>query len=81
MVTPETETSNSLEPRQCPKCFSVWGPKLQNCGVCGAPLIRGMVDLDDALSELRELIRQDPVRAVEAIRMLQEMEPSRSPAA
>ncbi|WP_282570101.1 hypothetical protein [Methanoculleus sp. 7T] len=40
-----------------------------------------MVDLDDALSELRELIRQDPVRAVEAIRMLQEMEPSRSPAA
>lgn len=82
VVTPETETSDSLEPRQCPRCFSVWGPTLQHCGVCGAPLTReGMADLDDALDELRDLIKQDQVQAIEAIQTLQEMEPSRSPAA
>ncbi|CCJ36884.1 hypothetical protein BN140_1961 [Methanoculleus bourgensis MS2] len=82
VVTPETETSDSLEPRQCPRCLSVWGPALQHCGVCGAPLTReGMADLDDALDELRDLIKQDQVQAIEAIQTLQEMEPSRSPAA
>jgi len=40
VVTPEAETSDALEPRQCPRCFSVWGPTLQHCGVCGAPLTK-----------------------------------------
>lgn len=40
VVTPDTETSDALEPRQCPRCFSVWGPTLQHCGVCGAPLTK-----------------------------------------
>ena len=82
VVTPETETSDALEPRQCPRCFSVWGPTLQHCGVCGAPLTReGMADMDDALSELQSLLMQDPVRAIEAIRLMREKGPSRSPAA
>lgn len=36
--TGEREKINDLEPRQCPLCFSVWGPTLSRCGHCGAPL-------------------------------------------
>lgn len=38
VVTKEAEKNDALEPRQCMRCFSVWGPTLQHCGVCGAPL-------------------------------------------
>jgi len=73
---PETETSDALEPRQCPRCFSVWGPTLQHCGVCGAPLSpQAMADMDEALSELQGIILEDPVRAIEAIRLMREKGP------
>ncbi|MGC9435894.1 MAG: tyrosine-type recombinase/integrase [Methanomicrobiales archaeon] len=38
VVTGDREVDDALEPRQCMRCYAVWGPTLQHCGTCGAPL-------------------------------------------
>ncbi|RQD80690.1 MAG: hypothetical protein D5R96_08180, partial [Methanocalculus sp. MSAO_Arc2] len=36
--TGERKKTDIMEPRQCPLCYSVWGPTLSRCGHCGVPL-------------------------------------------
>ncbi|MCK8519493.1 tyrosine-type recombinase/integrase [Methanoculleus sp. 7T] len=71
------QASESPEPVQCPTCHLVMPPGSQFCARCGLALSqKSRNDLDGALAELQSLLVQDPVRAIEAIRLIRE---NRSP--
>lgn len=75
---PEREKAVSeLQPVQCPNCHKVMPPGSTFCARCGLALSqKARNDLDGALAELQSLLVQDPVRAIEAIRLIRE---NRSP--
>jgi len=39
-IVPKEQRSKTLEPRQCPRCFTVNGPTLGFCGTCGFELTK-----------------------------------------
>ncbi|KQC06934.1 MAG: hypothetical protein APR55_04455 [Methanolinea sp. SDB] len=47
--TGKTQKEKILEPRQCPKCYTINGPTQNFCGACGLPLT------DSAEMQVREL--------------------------
>jgi hypothetical protein len=44
--------SEILEPRQCPRCFTVNGPTLRFCGMCGQELT------EEAMDEMKQAKEQ-----------------------
>ncbi len=57
-VTPKDELSRSkaLEPRQCPRCFTVNGPTLSFCGNCGLELTEEAIDKVNQAKQQAELL-------------------------
>lgn len=72
-----TREDEAPEPVQCPTCHKIMPPGSTFCARCGLALSqKARNDLDGALAELQSLLVQDPVRAIEAIRLIRE---NRSP--
>ncbi|MCK9593402.1 MAG: hypothetical protein M0Q91_15460, partial [Methanoregula sp.] len=46
----------ALEPRQCPRCFTVNGPTLSFCGNCGLELTEEAIDKVNQAKQQAELL-------------------------
>lgn len=76
----DIEADGAPEPVQCAECHHVMPPGSKFCGRCGMAIVPGADEaMEDALGELRVLIGRDPVRALEAIRMMQKPAPDTTP--
>ncbi len=70
---PESDrASEAPEPVQCPSCHKVMPPGSGFCARCGMALSpSARDDFDGALAELQDLMMKDPVKAIQAIRLMQ----------